>query len=129
MASKWEPHAEEIEAAFLRGDSYRTISAALLERHGLPLDPAGLHRWWKNKLAKRQAREAVVRPHPVTDSAALAAALVQELAVAKVINEPAEAETKSPEKVVPPAEKEKVNSMKEIIAEAEASSHKSLLRK
>lgn len=117
MASKWEPHAAEIEAAFLRGDSYRTISAALLERHGLPLDPAGLHRWWKNKLAKRQAREAAVRKPVVTASAAQAAEAVQQLAVEKTINTTETVETE-------PKQPEKSKSLTDIIAIANAAAAK-----
>lgn len=125
MASKWEPHADEIEVMFRRGDSYRAISAALKDRHGLPLDPAGLHRWWKNKLAKRQAREAALRDsvialetESVTKSAAKAAEIVKELAVSQ---------TKFDE-----TEKSNVvqaKSMKDIIAAAESSATRRLLKK
>lgn len=128
MASKWEPHAEEIEALFRRGDSYRAISAILQERHGLPLDPAGLHRWWKNKLAKRQAREAALRNLAIESTAPVtseAAAQANELTQKNAVKEAQSNKTDG-------VEHKKVNeakSMKEIIAAAESSVNRTLLSK
>ncbi|KQW29917.1 hypothetical protein [Acidovorax sp. Root402] len=125
MASKWEPHAEEIEALFRRGDSYRAISALLLERYGLPLDPAGLHRWWKNKLAKRQARDAALRDLTVGSKLAHGGAAITEqqtLAVEQVQKEDQEAKQKRRQAISLDLDTEKIdkdNYMKKLLEESE----------
>ena len=42
------------------GYSYRKIARTLADQHGLADDPAGLFRWWKNNVAKRMERAAML---------------------------------------------------------------------
>lgn len=70
MSSRFEPHLKSIEEMFKLGYSYRKIARTLADQHGLADDPAGLFRWWKNNVAKRTERAAMLTQvqvvnHPV----------------------------------------------------------------
>ena len=62
MSSRFEPHIDSIEEMFRLGYSYRKIAKTLADQHGLVNDPAGLFRWWRNNIAKRAQRAAMLVP-------------------------------------------------------------------